>query len=65
MAYLFIIRPDRSSSARCGLLLHSYSVVCVCGSVFLLDTTVSPTKTAEQLEVLFAYGLGWAQGIIY
>jgi len=38
-------------SIRCGLLLPI--VVCVSVSVCLLVTTVSPTKTAEAIEVLF------------
>ena len=29
------------------------SMVCVCVCVWLMDTTVSPTRTAESIEMLF------------
>ena len=44
-------------SIRCGLLLSMYVCVsvsvCVCVSICLLDTTVSPTKQAEPIEMPF------------
>jgi len=38
------------------------SVVCLC--VCLLDTSVSPVKKAEAIEITFRSWLAWAQGIV-
>jgi len=37
--------------------------VCLC--VCMLDTTVSPTKTAKPIEMPFGCALGWAQGTMF
>jgi len=57
---IFARLPPLASAARCGPhpphLLATPLVACL--SVCLLDTRVSPTKTAEPID---SCGLGWAQ----
>ena len=54
---IFARLPPLASAARCGPHLLATPLV-ACLSVCLLDTRVSPTKTAEPID---SCGLGWAQ----
>jgi len=66
----------RSIIRLCRMLDAAYcyrrsSVVCwpfcllVDMPICLPVTTVNPSKTAEPIEMLFGYGLGWSQGTMY
>jgi len=57
---LLLSRIDTQSIRR-GLLLPTYGGLCVRLSV----TTVSPTNTAEPIEVPFGCGVGWAKETMY